>query len=434
MIATAPPPRPPTLPVRGAVAEVHPPPFLLPGEHFVAALLWLAVGAVGLVLIAPQLAAGHILDPLVVAVTHAFTLGVITTAIFGALYQLFPVTMGRAVRSVGGAHLTFWLLQAGAVLVVTGFWMSRGALLGGGWIAVATAAGLFGANLVSQSARAQPDPLVGRYVAGAYVAFIAALGLGSLRISETLGYGHVDRLALIASHFHLAAVGFATAVAVGVGSRMLPMFLVTHGHPRWPLHWIGPLGGGGLVGFVAGQFARSAGLVLAGGTVLGLAVILYVYLGLAYFRRRVRRALDPGLMHVAAAFLALAVATALGAVLLWGSGGTPRLWAAYVLLMLLGWLVLLIVGVLYKVLPFLTWLHLFGERMGEKPLPTVADLTRPSWGWASLASLLAGLALLIPAVGFGAGGAARVGALGFAFGVALALAQAGRVLRLRYLR
>jgi len=392
------------------------------------------VGAAGLVLIAPQVAAGNILDPRVVAVTHAFTLGVITTAIFGALYQLFPVTMGRAVRSVSAAHLTFWLLQAGAVLIVAGFWMSRGALLGGGWTAVAIAAGLFGANLVSRSGGARPDPLVGRYVAGAYVAFVAALGLGSLRIGEILGYGHVDRLALITSHFHLAALGFATAVAVGVGSRMLPMFLVSHGHPRWPLRWIGPLGGGGLAGFVAGQLTRAPGVVLAGGSVLGLAMVLHLYLGLTYFRGRVRRALDPGLMHAAAAFVALAVATALGAVLLWGGDGTPSLWAAYVSLTLLGWLVLLIVGVLYKVLPFLTWLHLFGGKMGEAPLPTVADLTRPAWGWASLAFLVGGLLVLVPAVGLGVGGVARVGALGFALGVALVLAQAGRVLRLRYLR
>jgi hypothetical protein len=89
--------------------------------------------------------------------------------------------------------------------------------------------------------------------------------------------------------------------------------------------------------------------------------------------------------------------------------------------------------VLYKVLPFLTWLHLFGGRMGNGPLPAVADLTRPSWGWASLACLVTGLAVLIAAVGLGAGNVARVGALGFAAGVALVLAQAGRVLRLRHL-
>jgi hypothetical protein len=422
------------LPVPGLTAEVHPPPFLLPGEHFVAALVWLAAGACGLVLVAPTLAAGNIFDPRVFAVTHSITLGVITTAIIGALYQLFPVAMGRAVRSVRLAHLTFCLLQGGVLLVVGGFWYSRGAVQGAGWSAIALALGLVGGNLISQSLDARPDPVVGRYVGAGYLAILAALTLGAVRIGQSLGYGQVDRLAMIASHFHLAALGFAGFVAVGVGSRMLPMFLVSHGFPRWPLRWIGPVGGAGLTSFVIGQLSRSPALVLAGGGLMIVAVGLYLYLGLDYFRRRMRRVLDPGLAHVAVAFVSLAVAVAAGARLLMGSDGfAPRLWAIYALLALLGWLVLLIVGVLYKVLPFLTWLHLFGGRMGNGPLPAVADLTRPSWGWASLACLVTGLAVLIAAVGLGAGNVARVGALGFAAGVALVLAQAGRVLRLRHL-
>ncbi|MEP6573910.1 MAG: hypothetical protein ABJD11_14500, partial [Gemmatimonadota bacterium] len=69
------------LPVLNAdpVAEVHPPPFRLPAEHFVAALMWLCAGATGLVYVAPDLAAGNIFAPHILAVTHCFTLGVITT-------------------------------------------------------------------------------------------------------------------------------------------------------------------------------------------------------------------------------------------------------------------------------------------------------------------------------------------------------------------
>src|SRR5690606_27832837 len=127
-----------------------PPPFLLPGSHFIAALLWLGIGAAGLVVVAPHLAAGNVFDPRVFAVTHAITLGVITTAIFGALYQLFPVTMGQAVRSLGLAHATFVLLQAGTILLVAGFWRAAARLQGWGWSAIALAVLLFGINLASR--------------------------------------------------------------------------------------------------------------------------------------------------------------------------------------------------------------------------------------------------------------------------------------------
>jgi hypothetical protein len=432
-VTSTPTPRPPGAPLPTIADAVHPPPFLLPAEHFIAALLWLACGAAGLVFVAPQLAAGNIFDPRVLATTHSITLGVIATAIFGALYQLFPVTMGRAVRSVRTAHLTFWLLQAGILLVVTGLWFSRGAVQGMGWVAVAVAAGVLGVNLISQSIRAQPDPVVGRYVGAGYVAFLAALGLGSLRIGETLGYWHVDRAAMIASHFHVAALGFATCITAGVGSRMLPMFLVSHGFPRWPLRWLGPAGGVGLATFSVGQFSRSPAFTVVGGAMMAVSVVLYLFLALAWFRRRIRRALDPGLAHVAVAFVALGGAVVIGIeLLLRPSAFEPRAWAAYALLVLLGWLVLLIVGVLYKILPFLTWLHLFGQKMGAEPVPTVADLTRPWCGWVSLTCLASGLGVLVVAVALGVGTAARMGAASFALGVALMLAQAGRVLMLRH--
>lgn len=416
-------------------SEVHPPPFRLPGEHFVAALLWLAAGSVGLTWVAPELAAGNIFDPRVFAVTHSVTLGVITTAIFGALYQLFPVTMGRAVRSVPVAHGTFWFLQGGILLVVAGFWSSAATLLSAGWILIAIAVVVFGANLVSLSLATRPEPLVGRYVCAGYLALVAALSLGGLRVGEGLGHGHVDRLGMIASHFHLAAAGFATLVAVGVGHRMLPMFLVSHGFPRWPFQWSGVLCGAGLGLFVAGQLSQRSGLILIGGGLIAGAGCFYTYLTWQYFRRRVRRALDPGMAHVAVAHLFLLAAMGVGSVLLLRPGQlAPRLWAAYALLLLVGWLVLLIVGILYKILPFLTWLHLFGGRVGEADLPTVADLSRPAWGWISLACLAGGLLLLAPAVALGGAMVARLAAAAVMLGVGLVLGQAGRVLSMRYRR
>jgi hypothetical protein len=413
---------------------MHPPPFLIPGSHFVAALLWLAVGAAGLVIVSPQLAAGNIFDPRVLAVTHSITLGVITTAIFGALYQLFPVTMGQALRRIWLAHLTFALLQAGTILLVIGFWRGAASLLGWGWGAIALAVLCLGVNLISRCLATRPDPVVGRYVGTGYLALVAALGLGLLRIGEALGYWHVDRQAMIASHFHLAAAGFASLVAIGVGHRMLPMFLVSHGFPRWPFRWAGLLAGTGFVILTVGLFTGLRSMALAGGGLIAVAGGLYLYLAREYFRRRVRRQLDPGLAHVAVAHFFLGSALLTGVVLLVRGGFAPRWWAGYGVLVLLGWLMLLIVGVLHKILPFLVWLHLFGPRMGEEHLPTVGDLTRPRWGWLSLAALTGGIAVLAPAIVLGLATVARLGALSMAIGVSLVLLQGLRVVGMRYRR
>ena len=88
------------LPGGASLAGASAPPLALPGSHFAAALLFWTLGAAGLVWIAPDLAAGIFPLRRVVAVTHLFTLGWVTTSILGALCQLFPVVLGQPVRSI----------------------------------------------------------------------------------------------------------------------------------------------------------------------------------------------------------------------------------------------------------------------------------------------------------------------------------------------
>jgi hypothetical protein len=402
------------------------PSFRLPAEHFVAALSWLAIGAVGLVLVAPLLAAGGFLAPRVVAVTHAFTLGLVTTAIFGALYQIFPVALGVAPRSERVAHLTFWILQAGIVVLIAGAWWWRPILLAAGWCLLVLAVGGFSWNVLPARRRASRGRLIGLYVSGGHMGLGLAMFIVAARIGEMLGWWQVDRLGLLNAHVHLAIVGFATLTAVGVGSRLLPMFLISRNHATWPLRWIGPVVGAGLVAFATGQIWRIPALTLAGGLAGAAGLGLYVYQAAEYFRRRTRRRLDPALAHVLAAHAFLAIAIVVGLRLL-EHGFHTGLATAYGVLALLGWLTLLVTGVLYKILPFLTWLHRFSPRAGERGLPTVAELTSPRWAWASLALLGAAVPLLAAGVAAAEPATARVGALLFAAGVLVVVAQHVRV-------
>jgi hypothetical protein len=255
--------------------------------------------------------------------------------------------------------------------------------------------------------------------------------LAAARIGEPLGWWHVDRLGIIASHFHLAALGFATFTAVGVGSRILPMFLGASGYPEWPLRWIRPVGILGMATFLVGRLGAGPALSAAGALLMAASVLLYLFLALGYFSRRAERQLDPALSHVALALVMLALALGAGVALLATPGFHPRGWAAYGLLVILGWLVLFIVGIYYRILPALTWMHLFAAGHGRTDLRTPVDLTRPPWAWWSLACLASGIVVMVAAVTFGATDAARSGAALFALGVAGVYAQVIRVMLLR---
>ncbi len=415
----------------GGLASDGAPPFALPGEHFAAALGWLALGAVGLVAVARQLALGAFTTPHVVAVAHCFTLGWLTTSIFGALYQLFPVALGVPARSVRAGHVSFALLQTGTVALVAGFWWWIPALLGVGWLLLAAAVYGLAWNLLPQRRRAPRGRLVGLYVSGAHLGLGVAMLIVAARVGNLLGWWDVNAIRLLAAHVHFAALGFATLTAIGVGSRLLPMFLLAHGHAEWPLRWVGPLAGAGLVVFGAGELGAGTATALVGAFAMAAAMALYLYQAWLYFRHRVRRVLDPGLALAAAAHGFLLLAIGLGLATAVAPAFPPRLAAAYGVLGILGWLTLFVAGIYQKILPFLTWLHRFGPRVGEPGLPRVADLVVPSWGWAGLALLAPGTLLLAAAIGAGGQGAAVLGAVLFAAGAGFIVAQGIRLKAVR---
>jgi len=406
------------MPVRPpAGAPAHPPPLVLPGSHFAAVIAWLVAGAAGLVAVAPALAGGDVFAPRVFAVTHAFTLGVVTTAIFGALYQFFPVALGVTLRSVRVGLIGFGLLLAGTLAIVAGFWTWTPRLQGIGWLLLFSAVGCVAWNLLPQRRRSKQHPMVGRYVSLGHSALGIAMFLGLARIGDAAGWWHLERLGVVAAHYHLAAYGFAGLTAVGVGSRMLPMFLVTDVRGgQWQLRWIAPAAAAGLLLFTVGAPQRLAPMKLLGGLLLLGAGALYLHLVGDYFRRRTVARLDHGLSHVAAAFVLLAAAWLTGAALLAGLAPAhdPRWWAAYALVGVTGWLTLFVLGVLYRILPFLLWMHVVGPRSGGG-VPVQA-LSRPRWALASLGLLVSGVALLSGAVAAGHPQAARAGALLFLAG------------------
>ncbi|HET8649047.1 MAG TPA: hypothetical protein VFL95_03325, partial [Gemmatimonadales bacterium] len=104
----------------------------------------------------------------------------------------------------------------------------------------------------------------------------------------------------------------------------------------------------------------------------------------------------------------------------------PEWWAAYAIVALLGWLVLLTVGVLYRILAFLSWLHLSGGRkVGDRRIE-VADLTRRRWAWMSLITWIIGVLAATVGLALGRPPVAQTGAALVAAGVALVLAQVAR--------
>jgi hypothetical protein len=402
-----------------------PPPFPLLVAHFSLLGVSLLLGSLGLVAAAPQLGARNFLHPHVLAVVHLFTLGVLLATVSGVLHQFYPMALGWRLRSVRVAGAGVTMLAAGVGAIAVGFWFWLPALLGLGWLLVFGAVGCVSWNLLPARRRLPQARLVGGYVSAGHIALGFALLLAAGRIGEFLHWWTIDRLGTIAAHYHFAALGFGTLTAVGVGSRMLPMFLVAHGAPSKPVPWIGPLVAIGLLVFGLGAPLHLAPLVWVGASFMFAGALLHVTVARWYFRHRLRRQLDVALRFVAVAFINLFLAAMVGVVLMLTPGFHPGLWIAYATLGILGWLVTLIMGILQKLVPHLGRMRLF-KRDG-RPIPDVDQLLLPAVGRVALVSAEAGVLILAGAAVAGHPVLARIGAALWLTGVLLTLGQFGRI-------
>jgi drug/metabolite transporter (DMT)-like permease len=166
------------------------------------------------------------------------------------------------------------------------------------------------------------------------------------------------------------------------------MFLVAGAAPELPMRVIGP-------GATVGLLALSAGLLFGSfpavwlGAVLGLAsAAVFVITIAGFFRRRLVRRLEPTFGHVLVAFSGLVLALAVGIAQLVLPGTSARAWVMYGELTLLGWLVIFITGIWYRLFAFLIWLHFYG-RAGTR-VRQAAELVHHRTAWAALGLLTGG--------------------------------------------
>lgn len=408
-------PRP--LPLAAAAPPL--PPFRLIAAHFALAFGWLLLGSTGLVWLAPTLAAGTFLDPRVLALTHTITLGFLTTTIMGVLYQIYPAMLGVGCRSLRVAWASLAAQTGGTALLVCGLLLGHGPLLGWGWMVLFVATFGIAWNVLPLRRRATRNRQLGAYVSYGHTAFGFAMAIAAARVGDALGWWTTPRFELLAAHFQFAAIGFGGLTAMGVGSRMIPMFLGAESRDGWELKWVPRIVLSGTVVFAAWALTGISGLAWCGAALMSFGTCLYLRLAYGWAHRRASRRADPTILLLAAALCFLAAAIPLGIAALAAGLGRPGLQVAYPVLFVLGWLTGLILGVSYRVLPTLTWHHRFATRAGDPGIPSLPELLAPRLGIPAAVAHAAGILLLVPALTLGSGAGARTGAILFLFSVLL---------------
>jgi hypothetical protein len=370
-------------------------------------IVWLAgahlafAAACVLLVLDPALPGGFHYHPRLIAVVHLVTLGWITGSILGALYVVAPLAFGVPLRAgvadaVGA--VAFW---TGAGAMVCGFWTGRYVLVACGAPLVLATLALVGARVVAGLWRSRVPWGGSLHVTQAFANILAAGGAGLwLAHARTAGLAIAPLPAAVA-HGHLAVVGWAVMMIVGVSYRLIPMFLPA------AMPSGAHLGVSALL-LEAGVAALGVGL-LRGTSVLPGALLLIG--GFASFFATVRGMLgsrrprpvelprpDWSTWQTHVALLSLVIAATVG---LWiaSSGATPaRAWV-YGVVGLIGFASQMVAGIEGRLLPLHAWYRGM-QRRGAVPEISVHRLADPRLARAVLLGWLAGLPLLTAGLAF----------------------------------
>lgn len=184
-------------------------------------------------------------------------------------------------------------------------------------------------------------------------------------------------LGILHAHFHLAALGWVTMMIFGVSYQLIPMFTLSTLQNRRIANLQFWLLNVGTVGLFWSLFTSSRALPAF---VLMVIAVIYLFAYQLYriIERRRRPDLDWGVRYFMTAFGYLLLLTPLGLLfsfsLLSEAAFASRLAFAYGFLGLIGWVSQTIIGMLYKIVPFLVWYRCYSDKVGLEPVPSLGEL------------------------------------------------------------
>lgn len=339
--------------------------------------------------------------PATLAATHLMVAGFMLQAMCGAVLQFVPVATGGNIwrpRLIAGiAHplilLAVLLLASAFMRQTPGLFVAAAYsfMAGSGLFVVATGIGLW------------RTPAQGATLFALRIALLALLITVSLGATLAFGlaYGLDLPLPILTDiHAGWGLGGWSLILLAGVSYFVVPMFQLTPAYPNWltrtlPLALIVFLGLWSLQ--LPGLDETVRRLILLGGAVM---VGIYAVETLRLQRRRRRKVGDVTLSFFRLAMISalLVVASIVAYVLFPALADDSRTPVWFGLLMVVGVFVSAINGMLYKIVPFLNWMHLQRIAGLGKPPPNMKQMIAEGQMRGQYRLHLAALGLLLLAV------------------------------------
>ncbi len=345
------------------------PPLSAPVRFFITALLFLMGAAVAMISIESASVSSRYTTE-AIALTHLFTLGVFAFIMLGALQQMLPVLAGVALPyalhvasvshillSIGVTALFFglfftisWLMVVALVALFAGFILILGAIIGA----------LIEVKHVNATVRTMSIAVV---FGGAVIL------MGMQLLGTHIAHNVTQSSSLLAAvHSVWAIFGFAGILVVGVTFEILPMFYVTASFSKYFSRYA-------LIGVCLALLAwlllhmEAAVYAIVAQWSIALFFMMFGLEVLQKLKLRKRQLSD-----VTVWYWQLSACSLIAGVFVWSVDALIGYELSLLSALLIGggFLLSLMSGMLYKIIPFLVWFHL--NARGYMMIPTMREM------------------------------------------------------------
>lgn len=322
----------------------------------------------------------HSFHPHTLAITHTMALGWGTMMILGASHQLVPVLIEGKLFSEWLAYLSFALAGAGIPLLVYSFFtfnLGWPAWIGGTLVNVAILFYIINLAISILQSKQENVHAIFIFTAAAWLFITTMVGL-FLLFNFTLLIFPKDSIQYLSLHAHLGIVGWFLLMIIGVGSRLIPMFLISkYNNPNklWLIYF---LINAGLIVFIVQFifFPDTLNYLLPVGSII-ISLALFAQYCYRAYQQRIRRAVDEQIKISLIAVLMLALPIIFLVIILFvllASAENSALVLSYGFSIFFGWITAIILGMTFKTLPFIVWNKVYHKKAGLGKTPNPKDL------------------------------------------------------------
>ncbi|WP_419764659.1 MAG: hypothetical protein ACNI28_12830 [Arcobacter sp.] len=340
------------------------PPYKIPMFYYIIASIYLIVFSTCLFVYANGIESRYYYEA--IALTHILTLGFFTHVMLGSLFQMIPVIIGVAYKKVDlQAKLILFLLNIGTVCFITGFLISNKILMHIASLCLLLAIVYFVIITFFTILKTEDkNPTVKTFLTAlGFLILGLAFGIVAL-INHNSGFSSRN---FADAHISYIFFGWLIMLISGVSYKVIPMFYVTKEYPLFiknHFYWIVTL----IILLLSLFIITDSSLIPLFKTLLATSSLIFSLTTIYLLKNRKRPRRDTTINLWYFAMINLSIAS-----LIWIISICFDLNIDFSLAVIfgLGFAYSIINGMLYKIVPFLTWFHLSSKMIFDAEMSQV---------------------------------------------------------------